>query len=76
MMLVETLQTKKDFFGTQGDFFGGEVEGRRTPTNRFSDFKLGMYAGGGIAKLAGKSSGPAPEKGPTPQGLDFFNKTW
>jgi hypothetical protein len=62
------------FFGTQGDFFGGEVEGRRTPTNRFSDFKLGMYAGGGIAKLAGKSSGPAPEKGPTPQGLDFLIK--
>jgi len=26
-------------------------------------------AGGGIAKLAGVDSGPAPEKGPTPQGL-------
>ena len=33
-----------------------------------------MYAGGGIAKLAGKSSGPAPESGPTPQGLDFLMK--
>ena len=31
-------------------------------------------AGGGIAKLAGKSSGPAPESGPTPQGLDFLIK--
>jgi hypothetical protein len=31
-------------------------------------------AGGGIAKLAGKSSGPAPESGPTPQGLDFLMK--
>jgi len=31
-------------------------------------------AGGGIAKLAGRSSGPAPESGPTPQGLDFLMK--
>jgi hypothetical protein len=29
-------------------------------------------AGGGIMKLAGKASGPAPEKGPTSQGLAFF----
>ena len=29
-------------------------------------------AGGGIAKLAGVGSGPPPEKGPTPQGLDFL----
>ena len=29
-------------------------------------------AGGGIMKLAGKSSGPAPEKGPASQGLAFF----
>tara|TARA_Y100001951_G_scaffold43243_1_gene34274 strand:+ start:2899 stop:5244 length:2346 start_codon:yes stop_codon:yes gene_type:complete len=32
------------------------------------------FAGGGIAKLAGKSSGPPPESGPTPQGLDFLLK--
>jgi len=31
-------------------------------------------AGGGIAKLAGKSSGPAPESGPNSQGLDFLMK--
>ena len=31
-------------------------------------------AGGGIAKLAGKSSGRPPESGPTPQGLDFLLK--
>ena len=31
-------------------------------------------AGGGIAKLAGVDSGPPPEKGPTPQGLDFLLK--
>ena len=29
-------------------------------------------AGGCIAKLAGKPSGPPPESGPTPQGLDFL----
>tara|TARA_R110002020_G_scaffold431710_1_gene641741 strand:- start:4 stop:2568 length:2565 start_codon:yes stop_codon:yes gene_type:complete len=31
-------------------------------------------AGGGIAKSAGVNSGPPPEKGPTPQGLDFILK--
>ena len=31
-------------------------------------------AGGGIMKMAGKSSGPPPEAGPTPQGLDFLMK--
>ena len=31
-------------------------------------------AGGGIMKMAGRSSGPAPESGPTPQGLDFLMK--
>jgi hypothetical protein len=31
-------------------------------------------AGGGIMKMAGKSSGPPPESGPTPQGLDFLLK--
>jgi len=31
-------------------------------------------AGGGIAKLAGKLSGPPPESGPLPQGLDFLIK--
>jgi len=31
-------------------------------------------AGGGIAKMAGVDSGPPPEKGPTPQGLDFLAK--
>ena len=32
------------------------------------------YAGGGIMKMAGKSSGPPPESGPTSQGLDFLIK--
>ena len=42
------------------------------------DFAAGDYrgylAGGGIAKLAGKSSGPPPEKGPQSQGLAYFMK--
>ena len=29
----------------------------------------GLFAGGGIAKLAGVSSGPPPESGPNSQGL-------
>jgi hypothetical protein len=29
----------------------------------------GLFAGGGIAKMAGVSSGVAPESGPNPQGL-------
>ena len=31
-------------------------------------------AGGGIMKMAGKSSGPPPESGPTSQGLAFLIK--
>ena len=33
------------------------------------DIDLGFFAGGGIAKEAGDRSGPPPESGPTPQGL-------
>jgi len=33
-----------------------------------------FYAGGGIAKLAGDSSGPPPESGPNPQGLPSLLK--
>jgi len=34
----------------------------------------GKFAGGGIAKLAGVSSGPPPEKGPNSQGLQGLMK--
>ena len=68
-----SLAKREQLFGASGDFFKGEIKGGvNIPTNRFEDFKLGMYAGGGIAKLAGVDSGPPPEKGPTPQGLDFL----
>ena len=70
----DSLANRERLFGTQGTFGGQPITGGvSTPTNRFADFKLGM-AGGGIAKLAGVDSGPPPEKGPTPQGLDFLLK--
>ena len=34
----------------------------------------GLFAGGGIAKLAGVDSGPPPEKGPMSQGLQGLMK--
>ena len=81
-MLVEILQTKK------GDFGKGFVGDIGTPFRRTSYIQSPFQreeesrlidegarfgaAGGGIMKLAGKSSGPAPEKGPASQGLAFF----
>ena len=44
---------------------------------RKSQFDLSdpfMAAGGGIAKLAGVDSGPPPESGPNPQGLQGLMK--
>ena len=46
---------------------------KRLPAGASYDPRLAYdFAGGGIAKLAGVDSGPPPEKGPTPQGLDFL----
>ena len=74
---------KKELFMDIGDYFGNigknireniqpteNILGTPVPTQRFQT----EFAGGGIAKLAGKSSGPPPESGPTPQGLDFLMK--
>jgi hypothetical protein len=48
---------------------------KRLPAGASFDQRLAYdFAGGGIAKLAGVDSGPPPEKGPTPQGLDFLLK--
>jgi len=39
------------------------------------DIDLSFFAGGGVAKEAGDSSGPPPQSGPTPQGLQgLFNR--
>ena len=40
----------------------------------FADNFRQEKAGGGIMKMAGKSSGPPPESGPSSQGLAFFEK--
>jgi hypothetical protein len=44
---------------------------RKTPFDLSDPF---MAAGGGIAKLAGVSSGPPPELGPNSQGLQGLMK--
>ena len=50
----ETLANREKLFGTSGTFAGEPITGGvNIPTNRFENFKLGMYAGGGIAGLSG-----------------------
>jgi len=77
------------FFGTQGIFARPVIDDfnirpprsyiqspfQREEENRLIEegARFGA-AGGGIMKLAGVDSGPPPEKGPTPQGLDFLLK--
>ena len=65
---------KKELFVDIKDYFGGigknvspveNVLGTPIPTGQIPT----ELAGGGIAKLAGKSSGPPPESGPLSQGL-------
>ena len=60
----KNFANRERLLGTQGSFGGQPI-----PQKPMYDF-----AGGGIAKLAGKSSGRPPESGPTPQGLDFLIK--
>jgi hypothetical protein len=56
------------------------MESRQTPAlsaaeqTAIEDMGRSGAAGGGIMKMAGKSSGRPPESGPTPQGLDFILK--
>ena len=56
------------------------MESRQTPAlsaaeqTAIEDMGRSGAAGGGIMKMAGKSSGRPPESGPTPQGLDFLLK--
>ena len=56
------------------------MESRQTPAlsaeerTAVEDMGRSGAAGGGIMKMAGKSSGRPPESGPTPQGLDFLAK--
>ena len=54
------------------------MESRQTPAlsaaeqTAVEDMGRSGAAGGGIMKMAGKPSGPPPESGPIPQGLDFL----
>ena len=63
----KNLANRERLFGASGSFGGQPIKQK----------PMYDFAGGGIAKLAGKSSGPPPESGPTPkgpQGLDFLIK--
>jgi len=80
---------RERFFGTSGLFSGEpiiDMPYRRQSSYIQSPLQLQEEnklieegarfgaAGGGIMKIAGKSSGPPPRSGPTPQGLDFLIK--
>ena len=83
-----SLAKREQLFGTQGVFANPIIDTpysrqssyiqspfQREEENRLIEegARFGA-AGGGIMKLAGVDSGPPPEKGPTPQGLDFLLK--
>ena len=67
---VKALEAQKNFErATDRANFFGDIKDRALGAPQ--EIEL---AGGGIAKSAGKSSGPPPESGPLPQGLDFLIK--
>ena len=76
----ELFMDIKDYFGDIGKNIREKIQptenvlGTTVPMGTVTGQTQYDFAGGGIAKLAGKSSGPAPESGPTPQGLDFLMK--
>ena len=76
----ELFMDIKDYFGDIGKNIREKIQptenvlGTTVPMGTVTGQTQYDFAGGGIAKLAGKSSGPAPESGPTPQGLDFLIK--
>jgi hypothetical protein len=76
----ELFMDIKDYFGDIGRNVSQNVQptenvlGTTVPMGTITGQTQYDFAGGGIAKLAGKPSGPPPESGPTPQGLDFLMK--
>jgi hypothetical protein len=76
----ELFMDIKDYFGNIGKNLRENIQpaenilGTTIPMGNITGQTQYDFAGGGIAKLAGKRSGPAPESGPTPQGLDFLLK--
>ena len=59
---MRKLRRDKEFLKDYQNFI------KRENLNIMYPEKEGTFAGGGIAKLAGVESGPAPESGPTPDG--------
>jgi len=76
----ELFMDIKDYFGDIGKNIRENIRptenvlGTTIPMSNITGQTQYDFAGGGIAKLAGKPSGPPPESGPTSQGLDFLIK--
>jgi len=66
----ERAQKESDIAANRANFFG-DLRDRAFGIGQ--DYQLEL-AGGGIAKMAGVSSGPPPEKGPMSQGLQGLMK--
>ena len=75
---VETIQDAYKDYGAEDILKGFTAQDYKDEMKRFDDYQKQSYfednfilekAGGGIAKLAGVSSGVAPVKGPNSQGL-------
>ena len=75
---VETVQDAYKYYGIDDRLKSFTAQDYKDEMKRFDDFNKQSYfadnfrlekAGGGIAKLAGISSGTAPVRGPNPQGL-------
>jgi len=76
----ELFMDIKDYFGNIGKTLRENIQpaenilGTTIPMGNITGQTQYDFAGGGIAKMGGVSSGPAPKSGPTPQGLDFLLK--
>ena len=75
---VKTIQDAYKQYGVEDLLKNFTAQDYKDEMKRFDDFQKQSYfadnfrlekAGGGIAKMAGVSSGPPPEKGPDSQGL-------
>jgi len=67
---AEQTYNPEELYGASGLFFGEPVlKTQPRVRNTLQDIDPFQAAGGGIAKMAGDSSGRPPESGPNPQGL-------
>jgi len=63
------MNSQLDYFGLPRFENGIPLKKVKKADGGSMNIDLGFFAGGGIAKEAGDSSGPPPESGPNPQGL-------